>query len=955
MSRLAEVYRKYEVKRLVPQKVYIADQGKLMQKGDVWGRDFCCATFTFHAEGVKEGERYCLYALTGATEHLVTVNGKKVGMLDYVPHAAAPQERVHKYLPIEVRNGDEVALEGYYSHPFPGTMPYDEYSTFALDGLYPRRRYEGIWLCEMDDGVCNLCNMLELLNKRFLAEEGFARAQTEKVYEKLFEILPLAPQRPDEQSVQSATAVIADYMSKPPRLPFVGLIGHSHLDTAWLWTVEETRRKLMRTLSNAVTLLEKYHDYKFILSTVLYLKWVEEDDPDLFERVKKLVAQGRLEPNGCSWVECDGNLTGGEAFCRQLLWGKRYLWQKFNYVPDAFWLPDTFGYSPSLPQLMVKSGLKYFLTTKLSWNDTNRFPYETFVWQGIDGSRVTVHFNTIHTAADQLAVQKRLQNVADKGESDRVLIAYGYGDGGGGPSEEMVKQALHTQRNCKFAEVKHVTVSEFMQGLQNADLPLYHGELYLELHRGTYTVNSLIKKLNRKLECALHDAELVSVLCGDGEGKKLTDKLYSVLLLNQFHDVLPGTCIRQVNTEAEKQLAQALKEAYKYVGGSGKKRYFNTLGWQRTEVLPSAKGQNYVAVDGKQRTVARFKFDAYGYGKKINAPAAFSFSFDGRRVVTPFLTAEVKEGVITSLAYKGKQYVNGGFNLLRYAENVPYIYDNWDIDADYVLKEKSAEFVRQSLVACGESILVLRAEYRLGEDELYTDVKFYAHTPMVEMENRLVTKNKHSVIRAYFDTTLFAPRYKCETQFGSVERNAYPHDVTDEAKFEVCAHKWTDLSQNDCGLSLLTDCKYGVSVSGGTMGLTLHKGGTHPDDRGGVGESYFRYALLPHEGALGIETIKAAYNFNFTPLPTARKMHGLFVLHGDGVICETVKQGEDGGVVVRLYECLGGDACVSIQCPYEIYSCTLTEEQPVFLAASEARLQFAPFEIKTLLLKPLKG
>lgn len=207
-------------------------------------------------------------------------------MLDYVPHAAAPQERVHKYLPIEVRNGDEVALEGYYSHPFPGTMPYDEYSTFALDGLYPRRRYEGIWLCEMDDGVCSLCNMLELLNKRFLAEEGFARAQTEKVYEKLFEILPLAPQRPDEQSVQSATAVIADYMSKPPRLPFVGLIGHSHLDTAWLWTVEETRRKLMRTLSNAVTLLEKYPDYKFILSTVLYLKWVEEDDPDLFERVK---------------------------------------------------------------------------------------------------------------------------------------------------------------------------------------------------------------------------------------------------------------------------------------------------------------------------------------------------------------------------------------------------------------------------------------------------------------------------------------------------------------------------------------------------------------------------------------------------------------------------------------------------------------------------------------------
>lgn len=953
VARLADMYSQFVVKAVIEPKVTVNKNGKEVQvtKGYKWGKDFKTETFRFTAEGLSDGEKYYLFADTGAPEHLVMVNGRKVGILDYIENAFEPPARIHKYIWLEgLKNGDEVSLEGYYSHSLSGLNPYDEPFTFSYATLDEDRPYNQIGLAVMREHVKELCDALILLNKLYSAEnDRFAKAKIEKIYIELFKILPLEKQCPDEECARKAVKLINDFMKAERELVYVGIVGHSHLDTAWLWTVEETRRKLMRTVSNAVTLLKRYKEYSFFMSTVLYIKWIEEDDPKLFRDIKQLVKEGRIELNGASWVECDGNLTGSEAFCRQFVRGKRYLREKFDFESDTFWLPDTFGYSAALPQIMKGSEVKYFLTTKLSWNDTNQFPYETFIWKGIDGSEIPVHFNTIHTWIDEESVAKRINEVKNPRESDSMLVAYGFGDGGGGPSEDMVKRAIFTEKNCKNAVVEHTTVSKFMERVSKKELPTYFGELYLELHRGTYTTNHNLKAYNRRLEEALHDAELLSVLNGESEAKELTDRLYDVLMLNQFHDILPGTCIAEATDVALAEQREALKEVKSYIRGKGRCAYFNTLGFERREILPSDAGQTYEALDGI-RTVAPYSFKAYSLGKKEKSEK-IPFTVDGGDITTPYHKVKIENGVITSLVYEGRELADGGLNLIRAFEDIPLIYDNWDIDADYSLKEKAVQLTDCKVVSVGAYLLVIRAKYDIAEgSSLVTDIKFRYDSPVIEFENRLCAGDKHTLIRAEFDTTLFSPVYKCETQFGHVSRNCYDRDKSDIAKFEVCSHKWTDLSEYNVGISLLSDTKYGVSCRGGRMGITLHKSGTHPDARGDEGEFSFRYAIYPHTSQLGMDTVKEAYAFNYAPPKTARRDFKLpFAVNCNSVVVETVKQGEDGGVVLRMYEAMGAsDEIVLTAKGREIVECNILEDERLNLGADEVKLAFKPFEIKTI-------
>lgn len=957
VNRLIGVYADLMIESVTEPAVTTEKNGKTVQvkRGFKWGSDFACRDFSFVAEGIEEGKKYYLFADTGAAEHLISVNGRKVGMLDYITNAFEPPARTHRYLLLDgLKNGDKVTLQAYFSHPISGLNPHDEPFTWAYATLCPDRPYDRIGLAVINQPLKELYEKLCLLDKLYSSEKDrFSRSQIEKIYLKLFKLLPMDKIIPSNEVVAEAIEIICGYFEAEKTLPYIGVIGHSHLDTAWLWTVEETRRKLLRTVSNAVTLLKRHKEYKFFMSTVLYLKWIEDEDPALFEEVKSLIAEGRFEVNGATWVECDGNLTGSEAFCRQFLRGKRYLREKFRYESDTFWLPDTFGYSAALPQIMKLSDVKYFLTTKLSWNDTNMFPYETFRWKGIDGSDVPVHFNTIHTWIDDEAVTKRIENIRNMRESDCALIAYGFGDGGGGPAEEMVSRAIYTEKHCKNARVEHTTVSDFMKRVSAQELPTYFGELYLELHRGTYTTNHKLKMYNRRLEEALHDAELISVLKDERDAKSLTDSLYDVLMLNQFHDILPGTCIAEATDIALSEQEQALKMAGEYNRGKGRKSYFNTLPHARCEILPSDRGQSYESVSG-HRTVAPYKFSGFGYGKRVDRKD-IPFTVDGDRIVTPYITATLKDGSLSSLIYKGRELVKGGFNLVKAYEDVPYIYDNWDVDADYVLKEKPVSFLGREVISVGEYLLVVRVRHQIADNSiLETDIKFRYDSPAVEFENKLSFGDKHTLLRAEFDTTLFAPTYKCETQFGYVERNCFDRDKSDIAKFEVCSHKWTDLSEYGVGVSLLSDCKYGVSCQGGRMGITLHKSGTHPDARGDNGDSSFSYAIYPHEGALGMDTVRAAYSFNYSPVRTAHR--GLEMPYGlstDGtVIMETLKFGEDGGVVMRLYEALGATSSITLTAPdREIVECNILEDEGEKLGRDKALLTFSPFEIKTLKIK----
>ena len=601
--------------------------------------------------------------------------------------------------------------------------------------------------------------------------------------------------------------------------------------------------------------------------------------------------------------------------------------------------------------------MNYFLTTKLSWNDTNNFPYETFRWRGIDGSTVPVHFNSIHTWIDEESVATRLEAIRNKRESDSVLMAYGFGDGGGGPSSEMVSRAIFTEKNAQKARVEHTTVSNFMEKISEKELPEYFGELYLELHRGTYTTNHNLKMYNRRLEEALHDAELVSVLKGDKEAKLLTDRLYDTLMLNQFHDILPGTCIAEATDIALAEQAEALTEARSYVSGKGKKgkkAYFNTLPHSRLEILTTDIGQTYEALDGT-RTVAPYKFDGIGYGKKIKGTGNIPFKVLDNKVITPYLEATFIEGKISSLIYKGRELAKEGLHIIKAYEDLPFIYDNWDIDADYSMKEKPVKFVSLEVISVGEYLLVIRIIHEVADNSrLVTDVKFRYDSPQIEFENHLTAGDTHTLIRAEHDTTIFAQSYKCETQFGNLLRNTYSRDKSDIAKFEVCAHKWTDLSEQGMGISMLSDVKYGISCQGGRLGITLHKSGTHPDDRGDRGESYFSYAIYPHEGGLSMDTVRRGYSFNYAPVRTNHKdLVAPFEISGGGsVIVETVKYGEDDGIVIRLYEALGATSSIRLASRgKEMILTNILEDEIESLGREEASLTFTPFEIKTIKIK----
>ncbi len=956
VMRLTEVYAPFLIRKRLQPQVWLEENGgrRLISAGDSWGGEFRVCRFGFTATGLEAGKQYRLFADTGAVEHLIRVNGYSVGMLDHVENASEPMFRIHRYCLLQgLQNGDEVTLDAYYSHTFPNTMPYDGTFTFGLNGHYPVRPYEQIGLAVFHEGLYAFLEKLELLNAWYRAQTpgSFGAAAAEKMYEELFDLLPIRQVCPEDEVLACVTEKIGAFLSAPDAKPYVGIIGHSHLDTAWLWPVAETRRKLVRTVSNAVTLLKRHPEYKFFLSTVLYLQWLEEDDPALFAQVGEMIRQGRIEPNGATWVECDGNLTGSEALCRQFLRGKRYLREKFGYESDTFWLPDTFGYSAALPQILQQCGVKYFLTTKLSWNDTNHFPYETFLWRGIDGSQVPVHFNSIQTWIDEESVHKRLEAIRDKRESRYILMAYGFGDGGGGPSEEMVSRAIYTESRCNEAVVQHTSVSDFMAKVAAQELPEYSGELYLELHRGTYTTIHDLKQNNRRLEEALHDAELISVFAGM-DTKQETDRLYDVLLLNQFHDILPGTCIAEAHDEAIAQQRAAIAAARKLIAGQGKGHYYNTLPFARRELLESEDGISYIGLNGEKRTLASWQFDAFGYGERAQEKGGIRF--DGETVVTPCLQAKMKDGILTSLVFAGQEYVKEGFGRIQWGENVPYIYDNWDIDADYLRKQQPARFVSQKTVVQTDSLLVIRVVHEFAESSrLLTDVIFRADTPMVTFENRLEANDVQLVLRSCFDTALFAGHYACQTQFGCVQRSCYPSEKPDLSKFEVCAHHWTDLSEGGRGLSLLSDSKYGVSCLGNVLGLTLHKSGIHPDARGDVGVHCFRYALLPHEGPLSEETVHAGYCFNLQPAVTALEnlQSPVWLEDAGSVVLETVKYGEEGGIVLRLYESLGCSRRVKLQTrsDWRFVLCNILEDEEQLLSAGNTlELHFRPFEIKTL-------
>ena len=976
-----------------------------------WGGSWITAWFRGDATVPTEcaGERVLLQSASHGAENGLQGVETRV-LVDGVSRGLFSRNHSAVMLTAKAKAGAKhhIAVEAYSGHDRPPCNPGGQYIQV------PRKAhtFEGLYLVlerEVVSGfVYDLRVLLDLVDR--LDANSLRRAKIVRALSRVFAAVDAIPAEREEEhwteGLAEARRIMRPLMETPngPTTPFYGIIGNSHIDTAWLWPLAESWRKCSRTFSSVLSLMERYPEFLFVQPAACHAEMTERLYPEIFERVREKVREGRWEPNGGTWVEPDGNIPSGEAFVRQFLVGQGATRRMFGYTSDTMWMPDTFGYSAALPQIMRGCGIEFFCTQKISWNDTTVFPHDSFHWRGIDGSEVLAHFNTTYVIPPTVPqLIDHWNRVPDKDVQDRRLGAFGYGDGGGGPTVEMLESArrLRDIEGCPRAE--YMTVSEFMTRLRDDigyDLPTWDGEIYLELHRGTLTSIAKIKRGNRKLEFALRDAEMMGAIAALRGAEYPVDTLLEIwkdLLTHQFHDILPGSSIPIVNDQAfemyERRIAEAREiaaDGLKHVVGAPRGQakalaLFNALSWRRDGEIaiddapegarPEGVTHQWVAApDGAKRLiVAGAELPALGsailpLGSAAEAGTESPFVVSGDRVETPHARVRFdKAGRIVSLIDKvsGREVVKPGgvVNCLLSGEDVPHNYDNWDIDRSQRLKRRAEDrLVASEVVAEGPLQLRIRRRYEIGfGSALVQDVVFHAESPQIDFETVVDWNEKHMLLQAGFDFDVLASSARSEIQFGHVERPTHENQADDWARFETCAHKWTDVSDNGFGVAILNDCKYGVGAVGGRLTLSLLKSGRAPDDRGEKGRHVFTYSVLPHAGAWSVESVvRPAYELNTRVLASsapaqAEALASLVEVDAPNVIVESVKWAEEGdAVVLRLYEAGKTVADATVSFGFDAKSVAETNmleenaSEPRLTKVGSVRLRFRPFEIKTL-------
>lgn len=988
-----------------------------LEAGWLWGRSGGSAWF--RAEWVAErdyAEPLYVMADTGGCEALCWINGKACGIFNHADYKWQRGDHVALLLAPSSRKGDvfSVLVEAYAGHEIVGLHPGDTANT--QDAYRPPfvRTFRGISVARRDEEVKDLVIDLHAVRTlvEALSDRSFRRgrllAMLDQVYAALWEEPAEIAEEVWRAGVGRAGALLRTELEKRngDEAPLAGLIGHSHMDTAWLWTVDEAKRKCARTYSNALRLMEQYPEYLFVQSSAIHAEFMRERYPDIFEGIKRRVAEGRWEPNGGAWVEPDVNLAGGEALIRQFVIGRRFTREHFGYTADTFWLPDTFGYTAALPQILAGCDIRYFLTTKLTWNETNSFPYDTFWWEGIDGTRVFTHFNDIHCAPDPGTLINKLAGTGPKDfrktencvrhpdVNQSRLVSFGRGDGGGGPDFEMLELARRVGDIEGCPRGRYMTVSAFMAHLEAEAkrAPLYAGELYVEGHRGTLTGQAAIKRLNRQAEFALRSLDYCAArarLVGVEADATRLDTLWRTLLLNHFHDILPGTSIPEVHDRAICELGEVVSEARAFADellaavaepAADTLSLHNTLSWQRDagwipDGLPAPTGIETQEIEtpwGERRRVLAglalpplgakaFATGGTGQGSARPSGAASPFSFLGEELTTPHARLRFdRAGRIVSWidTVSGRELRNERGNPLNtfvFGEDMPAEWDNWNIDEDLSLKlapiEQAAEF---KVVADGPLQLRLRRSLSFGRCSTLTqDIVVHARTARVDFETVVDWSEPHRYLGVEFPLAMHVPTARHEIQFGHQHRVTHRNFAEDRARFEVSQHKWSDLSETNFGVALLNDGKYGLSVLGGRVRLSLMKGGGHPDPRGDKGRHWFTYSLLPHTGGFSVESVvRPAYELN-TPLLAhagrSRMASPLLESCEPTAVVETLKQAESGdGVVLRLYDAAGTASALTVAPAAGLAlagDCNLLED-PI-----EPRAWRQPFAIRTVRLR----
>ena len=987
------------------------------EEGDPWGGEdaFCWFLGTYTPGAELQGRRLYLYPKTTGYEAMLWVDGVPRGI-----YAAKFVEQSHgnHYCDMLVNSAQAgqpvtIALEYFAGNFCIGSLPLinDEKKDFKY-------QVGSMDICVRDELYTAFLFDLKVVNQLVAAldKNNFRRGVLIRALIKVHERVYYSPEDVEEETFREALEEAHFYLKEvlagknSPSAPYAGLIGHSHMDTAWLWIMEETVKKCARTYANQLSLMEQYPEYLFVQSSAYHTEMVRRNYPLLFERIKEAVKSGRYEPNGGVWVECDCNIPSGEMMARQFVWGQRYTRRHFGYTSDTFWLPDTFGYSAAIPQIMKLSGIKYFLTTKMDWNDTNQFPYDSFWWKGIDGTRVLTHLNKTHTWPDPKSIMEYVvegresgNSIKEKNVTDKRLISFGFGDGGGGPQFEMLEIARRIEDLEGMPRTGYTTVSRFMQQLEAemTDPSTYSGELYLELHRGTLTNQHTIKRNNRLAEIALHNLEYFTVRKAMTENTPASAEditpLTETLLVNQFHDILPGTCIPEAHEQARKEVGDMLRTAEALTGtlldcGAEKGiTISNTTSFTRKDVIylegsryldSSLPQQKIQTIDGKEMIAVagmelppfssvscHYTVETAAQPAIANERAPFTkeepFRLVENKLTTPYAEIEFDQwGYIASYRDKtsGDRELCSkegyAFNTFLLAEDVPSDWDNWDIDADLDYKFRPVkELLSREIISLGCVELRIRSTYRLtGKSKLVQDMIFYADSPLVRFETLVDWQDHHRFLKTAFDTALHVSEARHEIQFGHVKRPTTRNNDVEKAKFEVCAHKYSDLSEARYGISILNDCKYGISTKDSSLRLSLHKGGNRPDYKGDLGEHYMVYGILPHNSGFTTEAVvKPAYLMNYKHVVSHSRLEyaSLLTIDADHVIAETVKpcEEEQNAFILRLYECEGafGYAAITVPGANKITETDILEEQNgESLEGDSIRLAFKPFEIKTL-------
>lgn len=873
------------------------------------------------------------------------------------------------------------------------------------------------------------------------------------------------------QSARAALEMLQQALSaeqRAQRQPTIIATGHAHLDVAWLWPLWRTRQKTVHTVATALHLMERYPDYRFSMSQPYLYATLKQDAPNLYAQLKQRTSEGRFEPVGSMWLETDCNLTSGESLVRHFLHGAQFLNQEFGTAVQIAWLPDTFGYSAALPQLMRGCGISCLFTTKLSWNQFNRMPADTFRWRGIDGSEVLVHVGTApenpddrttplprYTYVGQMSVDQvsgTWEHYREKPINDELLYVYGWGDGGGGPTEEMLEAMEVLSKLPGLPQVQPGRVDQFFQRLyervwDHPDLPVWVGELYLEYHRGTYTSQAATKLNNRVAELSYRKAEWLNAwahVLGAADQQPRLNAGWRLILLNQFHDILPGSSIAQVYQDSERQyehvqqIAHEVRQAAQAailatLAGKPENEpqpepqtqvadtfyIFNSLPWERFETVWVALPSDnpfleapplFATVDGvtlvtqvveerpgEPGMLVNVQVPSYGY-RPVNvihqssdeAPPSdvyASMQVTENRLSNGLLYLELDaQGEIISLYDReyGRELIAPGTtgNQLVTYEDRPLSWDAWDIDPFYTEKPYPVHTIQESrVVERGPLRAGIEIVRRIGRSTIWQRIYLWHQRRRIDFVTEVDWQERQTLLRVLFPLNLNTAFATCEIQFGALERPTHRNTSWEQARFEVCAHRWVDLSEGGYGVALLNDGKYGHSLHHNSLGLSLLRSPIQPDPTADQGHHAFTYSLLPHAGDWRTaQVVRRAYELNvplsvyhhdrndpeytdethsYGDTPANISIHtsmsrSFLTTPTDHVVVETIKVAEDGdGIIVRLYEAHNqrGPVCLIFGHPVTAaIEVDLLEREISSVTVAERQLFFdiRPFEVKTL-------